>query len=89
MTAAGGVIDELMQSGELKNRFVELAGPANLAKMYLSSTDVAQIAVCFTPESKSFQKDNNTQYDSTGVTAAGCKSQTSGTGGADCSYCIQ
>jgi prepilin-type N-terminal cleavage/methylation domain-containing protein len=89
LTTTNGVIDELTNSGELKAKFVQLAGAANLRNMFLSSTDVAHVAVCFMPESKSFQKDNNTQYDNTGTITGGCKSQSSGTGGTDCYYCVQ
>lgn len=83
-------ITELMNVGELKNRFPELAGTGNLEKLYINSTSAENISVCFKPESKSFQEDLNTVYASDGVTSAStCKSQTSGTAGTDCYFCIQ
>jgi prepilin-type N-terminal cleavage/methylation domain-containing protein len=82
-------VDTLVNAGELKNRFTELAGTGNLAKILLSSTAVEHVAVCFKPESKSFQIDPNTVYDAVGMTGTlNCKS--SGSAGAvDCYFCIQ
>jgi len=85
---ASDVISSLIEAGELKSKFVDLAGTGNLAKMYLYSSDSTHMAVCFQPESKSFQVDPNTIYDqSGGTTIANCKSKTSG--GTDCFFCIQ
>lgn len=83
-------IAELITVGELKNRFQELAGSGNLAKIYVNSTSGEHIASCFQPESKAFQEDLNTIYDSSGATSGvACKSQTTGTAGSDCWFCIQ
>lgn len=83
-------IAELITVGELKNRFQELAGSGNLAKIYVNSTSGEHIASCFQPESKAFQEDLNTIYDSSGATSVvACKSQTTGTAGSDCWFCIQ
>jgi prepilin-type N-terminal cleavage/methylation domain-containing protein len=83
-------IVELINVGELKNRFQELAGTGNLAKVYITSTSGEHISACFKPESKAFQEDLNAIYDSSGVTSSvTCKSQTSGTAGTDCYFCIQ
>lgn len=90
-TAMSSAIEELATSGELKARFQQLAGTANLAKIFVTSTAADQIAVCFMPESKSFQKDNNTIYNQTAAVHAGppaCSSQTS-TGGTSCYFCVQ
>ena len=85
----GSDVTSLMNAGELKNRFMELAGTGNLAKIYVSSTSPEHIATCFKPESKAFQVDPNTQYASDGQTSGStCKSQTS-SGGTDCFFCIQ
>ncbi len=86
----GSDITSLINSGELKNRFEELAGTANLAKILVTSTAPEHLAVCFRPESKSFQADPVTQFQSDAQTAAAgtCKSQTS-VGGTDCYLCIQ
>lgn len=84
-------IDELVVVGELKNRFQDLAGTGNLAKIFVTATSAESVAVCFRPESKAFQEDLNTIYDSSGVAQSGttCKSQTSGTAGSECYFCIQ
>lgn len=85
----GSDVTALINSGELKNRFEELAGTTNLAKILVTSTAPEHIAVCFRPESKSFQADPVTLFASDGQTSAvTCKSQTS-TGGTDCYLCIQ
>ncbi len=89
MTDMGsGYIKVLMDTGELKSRFIDLAGTGNLAKIYVTSTSGEQEAVCFMPESKSFQADPNTLYDATGGTSiTNCKSQVSG--GTSCYFCVQ
>lgn len=84
-------LSEIITAGELKEKFVELATSARLNKIYVTSTADAQgyyssIAVCFMPESKSFQKDSNTMFDAQGITGTDCKSA----GGAtDCYWCVQ
>lgn len=88
--AITGYIKTLMDTGELKSRFIELAGTGNLAKIYLTSLSAESEAVCFKPESKSFQADPNTQYDISGGTSiANCKSVVPGTAGVDCYFCVQ
>ncbi len=85
----GSDITALINAGELKNQFIQLAGTGNLAKIYMSSTSPTQVAVCYKPESKSFQVDPATIFASDGQTSAStCKSQTS-VGGTDCFYCVQ
>ncbi len=85
----GSDITTLIGAGELKNQFIQLAGTGNLAKIYMSSTSVEHMAVCFKPESKGFQIDPATIFASDGQTSgATCKSQTS-VGGTDCFYCVQ
>lgn len=90
VNALGAYVTELINAGELKNRFIELAGTSNLAKVIVTSTAPDHIATCYQPESKSFQEDLNTIYDSSAmVYASGCKSQTSGTAGNNCYFCVQ
>lgn len=85
----GSAITDLVSAGELKNRFMDLAGTGNLAKVLVTSTAPEHMATCFKPESKSFQIDPNTVYSSDGAAvASGCKSQTS-VGGTDCYFCVQ
>lgn len=85
-TTMSSDINALVNAGELKDRFFELAGSSNLTRMLITSTAADQIAVCFQPESKAFQQDPVTVYGSGGLTAAGCKSAG---GTADCFLCIQ
>lgn len=88
MTNMTTEVNELIAAGELKNRFMELVGGA-AAKIYVNSNAPDHLAVCFKPESKSFQVDNNTVYDQDGAPASGtCKSQNAATG-VDCYFCIQ
>ena len=87
--AMGSYVTDLINAGELKNRFMELAGTGNLAKILVTSTAAEHVVTCYRPESKSFQIDPNTVYSSDGsVQASGCKSQTS-SGGTDCYFCVQ
>lgn len=81
-------ITALINAGELKNRFMDIAGTSNLAKILVTSTAADQVAVCYKPESKTFQANANTVYGSDGiaVTDDSCKSQT---GSALCYYCVQ
>jgi len=53
----GTNLPALISAGELKENFVTLAGTGNLALIYVTSSDVSHIAVCFKPQSKSFQVD--------------------------------
>lgn len=81
----------LVNAGELKDKFYDLAGSGNLSKILVTSTDPTHVSVCFVPESKSFQNDPNTIYGTDGSMAASsgagaCKSYAGGT--ADCSFCI-
>lgn len=89
----GSSISSLIQVGELKDRFIDLAGSGNLNLIYINAdTTGTQMAVCFMPESKSFQGDANTIYNSAGLTTAvGYGTSCSGGGGTalNCFYCIQ
>ena len=84
-------VDSLINAGELKNRFMDLAGTGNLSKIFTTSTGAEHIAVCYKPESKGFQIDPNTVYDQSGGTSyiTSCKSQTSGGLATDCYFCVQ
>lgn len=86
----GTYIPLLTNAGELKSNFVTLAGTGNLALILVTSTSASQIGVCFAPQSKSFQVDPATLYDSSGGTSiTNCKSGTAGTAGTNCYYCVQ
>jgi prepilin-type N-terminal cleavage/methylation domain-containing protein len=82
-------VNSLISAGELKNRFMDLAGTGNLNKIFLTSTAAEHIVVCFKPESKAFQVDPNTTYDAIGGTGANCKSGTGAGATAECFFCIQ
>lgn len=89
LTTMGSEITELINAGELKNRFGELAGTSVMSRVFANSTAADHLAVCFKPESKSFQVDNSTVYSSDGTVATGtCKSQNAASG-TDCYFCIQ
>lgn len=85
------ILTELINVGELKSKFFELAGAANLGKIYLTSTSREHVAVCFSPESKSFQEDPVNIFNAAGSSYADgtCKSQLPGAAGIDCFYCVQ
>jgi len=88
VSSMGGYVTDLVNAGELKNRFYDLAGSDNLARVFVTSTTAEQLAVCYVPESKGFQAEPATQYSSDGsVRAAGCASQVSG--GSSCAFCVQ
>lgn len=93
-TTTTGYIDQIVLAGELKAGFAQLAGTGNLGKIKVTSIQGAAatrstVSVCYAPESKSFQNDQNTKYTSTGTlqpTSYQCKSFPSGT--ADCYWCV-
>jgi prepilin-type N-terminal cleavage/methylation domain-containing protein len=89
-------IDTLVQAGELKDKFQDVAGTANLDRMFMTTTSNTHVALCFEPESKSFQIDPNTVYNESGsaYTTASvdhkCKSLFQADPDAvSCDYCIQ
>ncbi|MCL5071216.1 MAG: type II secretion system GspH family protein [Actinobacteria bacterium] len=84
LSAMSSYITTLASVGELKSKFFDLASESRLAKIdvYMVSSD--QVSVCFKPESKNFKLDNNTQFNVSGVMAAGCNTSTSA-----CYWCIQ
>ncbi|EKD87270.1 MAG: hypothetical protein ACD_36C00172G0004 [uncultured bacterium] len=84
----GSDITSLVNAGELKNRFMDIAGTGNLAKMLVTSTAVDHLAVCYDPESKTFNANANTVYGSGGLATSGCISESSG-GLESCFYCVQ
>lgn len=93
MTAEGtGYLKKVIDAGELKPDFIQLAG-GSLDSIYVTSTAdslnaLNNVAVCFGPKSKSFQNDTNTKYNSDA--SPGTTGQCKGTGGtADCYWCIK
>ncbi len=70
---AGGTIDNIIATGELKEDFITLAGDTNLSKIYVfGSNDDATIQVCYLPTSKSLTNDPNTKYDPSNGASTGC-----------------
>jgi prepilin-type N-terminal cleavage/methylation domain-containing protein len=89
-------VSDLIAKGELKSRFVELVGTANLAKIFITSTSAVgttpeYLSVCYSPESKGFQADPATTYASDGFAISDntCKSGTGQTAVNNCYFCIQ
>ncbi len=79
-------ITTLITAGELKQKFVELATQNRLNRITVYSPTTSELIVCFQPESKSFQKDPNTIFITTGQTGTDCKA----TGGStNCYWCVQ
>lgn len=89
-----GYLVELINSGELKADFATLA-TTQLSRIYINASTVAgaggsnSLTTCYMPNSKAFQKDPNTIYSQTGAVSTGCKSQTTGTGGTNCYWCVR
>jgi prepilin-type N-terminal cleavage/methylation domain-containing protein len=83
-------IDAIIDTGELKEDFIALAG-AQMDLVYMTGTnDPAEAVVCFRPQSKSMINDPNTKYedDGTEVSAAPlCK--TEGGTREDCYWCVR
>jgi prepilin-type N-terminal cleavage/methylation domain-containing protein len=94
ISALSGHVSTLVAAGELKDKFMELAGQGNLAKIYVTSTDATHVNVCFIPESKSFQSDPNTIYltdGSNGPSTGGsaCRSYIPANSTINCAFCVQ
>jgi hypothetical protein len=83
-------IDTLISAGELKSGFTGYVGTGALSTIFVASTGLGDLHVCYMPSSKSFQLDPNTIYDSAGTTSiTNCKSVVNSSTGNDCYYCIQ
>lgn len=87
-------VNSIITSGELKDKFIELAGTSNLDKIYVTSTNadtsvLENIAVCFRPESKAFRQDQNTIYDRYGETSTLCTDATSRLDNTECHWCMR
>lgn len=94
VSSLGTHVTTLIASGELKDKFMELAGMGNLAKIYVTSTDATHVSVCFIPESKSFQADPNAIYNTDGSAApstgaSACRAYVPTNSGVSCSFCVQ
>ncbi len=88
--AETGYIQSVIDLGELKRNFLDIAKP-NLGRIILSSTDpgtgsyMEDITVCFQPESKSFRGDDNAMYNNAGISQADCPKGTN----AACHWCVK
>jgi prepilin-type N-terminal cleavage/methylation domain-containing protein len=88
--AGGNSVTELIEAGELKSNFWTRAGSSTLSRILMNSTSATDLAVCFEPISKAMQKDPVTIFGSNGLTSgATCRSQTTGTAGANCFICFR
>jgi prepilin-type N-terminal cleavage/methylation domain-containing protein len=94
------IVQPLIDAGELKDNFIELA-EGDLEHIYISKRDEtitnSHIALCFMPESKSFQSaDSNTKFTSPNYAASGAYTPITDTGTTckvnggtqDCYWCI-
>ena len=90
---ASGFVQSVIDVGELKSDFNELAGSARLTDITIVSTSATgeNVAVCFAPESKSFRQDGNTRYDISGNAYTDPETECLGytTGGATCYWCVK
>lgn len=95
VAAQSSALSSVIDSGELKNNFTNLAG-SQLESIYISG-NASNVVVCYTPQSKSFRVDNNTKWVQSGTPgtmatqgAGGCP-QSTGTGlsGEVCYWCVQ
>jgi len=85
------MIDQVVTAGELKPDFVTLAG-SQMDNIFVTGTaDPPTVAVCFKPNSRSFQSDKNTKFLITGVVGVpgGAGSCKSAGGAVDCYWCVQ
>jgi len=87
-------ISEIITAGELKEKFVDLATTGRLQKIFVTSTSPAtgnkeSVAVCFSPESKSFRKDDNTMFDVSGIVMDDTSACQGKGGSATCYWCVQ
>lgn len=83
---------ELIDDGELKEDF-EGALSNDAAKMYVTSPTITQVAVCFSPESKSQFADAAVRYDINGsdlsTTTCSSTAKDSLTPGSSCFWCAK
>ncbi len=84
-------ISDIIDAGELKNDFVQLAGTTRLNDILLTSTDKDSLTVCFEPVSKSFQNDPNTKWSSVGSDRSeGGGTECKSLGGTEeCFWCVK
>lgn len=87
-TGDNNPVSRIINSGELKADFMNLAGN-NTDKVFITgSAESTSVVVCMQPTSKSFQADNNTKFNKDGSLATGetCKSDG---GNTNCFWCVQ
>lgn len=80
------VINNIVQTGELKSDFAQLAG-GQLENIYITGTNNPPIvSICYKPISKSFANNPNTKYNKNGSQINGCPS---GNPADNCYYCVK
>ncbi len=86
-SAAGqGCISSLIRDGELKQGFAGAVSSGVITSgRYNFLSSEGNVAVCFSPDSKTIRSDTNTKYDAYGLTASDCPNATSGT----CYWCAR
>lgn len=85
-------LDQIIAAGELTSNFTDVHG-SQLVNIYLTQTNAgaatsARVDVCYQPQSKSFQADQNTKYTSAGVEEAAGTCLSDG-GTQQCYWCVQ
>lgn len=83
-TGLAGCIDTLIDDGELKSQFSNATG---ITKEIISGGSSNTVTACYKPQSKSQQRDTNTQYGANGAVTTTCKSMPSGVN--DCYWCTE
>lgn len=78
-----GALSMIIGTGELKSNF-PLIQEKELDKIYVTG-DEANATVCYHPVSKSFNTDDNSQYDISGGVKGGCPGAVS----LECHWCVQ
>jgi prepilin-type N-terminal cleavage/methylation domain-containing protein len=91
MTVDTGYLSQVISAGELKPEFIQLAGSANLGKIFVTSTTFngvrQNVAVCFLPESKSFGNDPNSQFNQDSTMGTSCVATAQN--GTSCFWCVK
>jgi len=88
LTNLSTMITNIVNAGELKSDFSELAGSGTLAKIYVTGDNTnATVTVCYKPTAKSFANDPNTKYTNAGVTPNG--SCPTGDPSDNCYWCVK
>ncbi|MCS7093376.1 MAG: prepilin-type N-terminal cleavage/methylation domain-containing protein [Patescibacteria group bacterium] len=79
-------INRIVQTGELKTDFIQLAGNQLQSIFVTGKNDPPTVVVCYKPTSKSFASNPNTKYKKNGDLEASCPT---GNPASECYYCVR